>query len=128
MHRKFISLVIASAIAVTGISASAAKAEGVRGRSGPSHNQRGGNEALAAGLAGLVALYAIGTVISENNRGQGHAKAAPAPRAHRHAPPRRAYGRRHGRDALPTYGQCASSNEPTPLGDVVHGVPFLATS
>lgn len=99
MHRKFISAIVGAAIAITGVSATSAKADTVRRHSSPAHSQTGGNEALAAGLAGLVALYAIGTVINQNNRGQGHVKAAPvpAPRAHRHAPPRHAYGNRHGR-------------------------------
>jgi len=70
-HRKFISLVLGSAIAVTSLSATSARAQGPYVQ----HNQRQmqGNEAVAAALAGVAALFIIGKTIERNNKGRDKA-------------------------------------------------------
>lgn len=77
-HRTFISAVVGTSIALSSIAATTAQAEGryVYQQTRPSQ----GNEAVAAALAGLAALYIIGKTIDRNN--DRHEKAAPVHRPH----------------------------------------------
>lgn len=90
-HSKFISVIVGAAITITSVSASSAQA-GDNKRYvqrttpqtlyvQPQRGQRGGNEAVAAALAGVAALFIIGTAIERNK--SARPKAHHAPRAHR---------------------------------------------
>lgn len=85
MHRTFISTVLAAALAMTGISATAARAD-VYNRY-PQQNAQGGNEAVAAALAGIAALFIIGKTIDRHSdrRETVIIQQPPAPR-HVHKP------------------------------------------
>lgn len=90
MHRTFISSVVAAALAITGISSSMAQAGEYRYVPQQQYRSQGGNEAIAAALAGVAALFIIGKTI-ENNGGfkkkshppKHHAKPH-RPKAHGH--------------------------------------------
>ena len=90
LHSKFISAIVGAALAFTSITATSAQA-GNNGRYNqrvapqplyvqPQRNNGGGNEAVAAALAGVAALFIIGKTIERNN--SARPKAHHAPRAH----------------------------------------------
>lgn len=92
MHRTFISTIVAAALIITGISASSAQADVYR--NAPQYS-RGGNEAVAATLAGLAALVIIGKTI-ENNRSPRKTVVVPAPAPrHMHRPGKRVVRKHH---------------------------------
>lgn len=90
-HSKFISAIVGAAIVFTSVTATTAQAQDNRRyvqRSAPQplyvqpqRNFNGGNEAVAAALAGVAALFIIGKTI-ENNR-SSRPKAHHTPRAHK---------------------------------------------
>ena len=78
-HRKFISMVLGAAVAITSISATSARAQGPYYSYQP-QRQSGGNEAVAAALAGIAALYIIGKTIERHDDGRDKAAPLPAPK------------------------------------------------
>ena len=104
IHSKFISAIVGAALAFTSVTASSAQA-GNSGRNGvrtapqplyvqPQRNNGGGNEAVAAALAGVAALFIIGKTIERNNSSRPKANHAPrAQRGHRGQRSNRGYHR-----------------------------------
>ncbi len=99
MHRTFISTVIAAALAITGVSSTMAQAGEYRRAPVPQHRSNGGNEAVAAALAGVAALFILGKTMERNNsRRETIIVPAPAPKhVHRHKQPHvQKHNRGHG--------------------------------
>lgn len=95
MHRTFISTIIASALTLTGVSASMAQAGEYRRAPQVQYRTQNQVDPLAATIAGIATLFIIGKAI-ENNGGfdktQKPKVHAPAPQVQKHAPaPRRAH-------------------------------------
>lgn len=79
-HRKFISAIVGTAIAVSSISATSAQAGDRYVYQQP--RQMNGGDALAATIAGMTALFIIGKAIENNNQPRAKAAPAPKPKAH----------------------------------------------
>lgn len=101
MYRKVISFVLGSAIAITAVTASSARANGHGIQSVPlqptyryqtNRNTQNGNQAVAAALAGVAALFIIGKTIEQNNKRrkqEDEARKRREDRRHKHHKPRR---------------------------------------
>lgn len=101
MYRKFIATIAAAAIAVTSVSATMAQAGDYRYTQHPRNT--GGNEAVAAAIAGVAALFIIGKTLERNNNRreqviiqQPHQPQKTYRQKHRHS---HAHGHGHGHGA-----------------------------
>jgi len=99
MHRIFISGVVAVALTITGVSSTMAQAGEYRYAPQPQHRSNGGNEAVAAALAGVAALFIIGKTMERNQtRQETIIVPTPAPSYNqKHGNHRHAHGHGHKR-------------------------------